>query len=214
LLECSRFEGKTMASTTATTTETRYIGPEDHGQPATLEEFIAAEFEGGFSYELARGVIEVTEIPGPNHGRIVRRLARLFIHYEDQHPGVITYSAGAGECRIRLPGMVCDRHPDQAVYLDPQPTGPSPWTRWIPHLVVEIVSAGGEERDNVAKREEYLRAGIREYWIIDPATGELRVLSRAGDVWAETVVSGSATYNPPLLPGLSVSVDELLGSQV
>ena len=195
---------------TATANLTRLIGPDDHGQPATLEEFIAADFEEGFLYELSRGVIDVAEVPGLNHGRTVHRVARLFIHYDDAHPGVINYGAGGGECRIRLPGMVSDRHPDQAIYLDPPPPGQSPWTRWIPHIVVEIVSLGGEERDYVLKREEYLRAGVREYWIIDPMTEELRILSRDGDVWSETILKRGQPYQTPLLPGLEVRLEELL----
>ena len=44
--------------------------------------------------------------------------------------------------------MVSDRHPDQAIYLDPEPTGPRVWTRWVPHIVVEVVSPGGEDREH------------------------------------------------------------------
>ncbi len=200
-----------MATITATPTTGRHIGPEDQGRIMTLEEFIAADFEEGFLYELARGVVEVTEVPGPNHGRIVHRLARLFIHHEDEHPGIINYRAGGGECRIRLPGMISDRHPDQAIYLDPQPPGSDPWTRWIPHIVVEIVSERGEDRDYVVKREEYLRAGVREYWIIDPAGRELHTLTREGDVWKETLLSEKTPYQTPLLPGLVFCLEELLG---
>ena len=52
-------------------TITRRIGPSDHGQRLTLDEFIEADFEEGWLYELARGVIDVTQVPGPHHGRIV-----------------------------------------------------------------------------------------------------------------------------------------------
>src|SRR5437762_1522864 len=38
----------------------------------------------------------------------------------------------------------------------------------VPTLVVEIVSEDDEERDTVAKRREYARAGIQHYWILDP----------------------------------------------
>jgi Uma2 family endonuclease len=189
----------------------RRIGPADHGRRMTLDEFIEAEFEEGYLYELARGVIDVTEVPGPSHGRIVRRVARLFDDYDDDHPGVISFAAGSGECRLRLPMMQSDRHPDQAIYLDPEPPGPHVWTRWVPHIVVEIVSAGGEERDYVEKREEYLRAGVREYWIIDPKARLMRVLQRAGDVWDEVVVAAGEIYRTPLLPGLEVRLDDLLG---
>lgn len=198
-----------MATTTAIAP--RLIGPADDGQPATLEEFIDADFQEGYLYELNRGAIEVTEIPGINHGRIVHRLARLFILYAEDHPGIINYMAGSGECRLRLPGMVSDRHPDQAIYLDPPPPGNSPWTRWIPHIVVEVVSEGGEDRDYVIKREEYLRIGVREYWIIDPRTREMRILGREGDVWSETILKERAVYRTPFLPGLEVRLEELIG---
>src|SRR5689334_11474069 len=97
---------------TATLPTTLHIGPGDNGRRMTLDEFIEAEWEEGRLYELARGVVEVAEVAGPWHGRIVNRVARLFIHYDEQHPGIINYLAGGGECRIRLPGMVSDRHPD------------------------------------------------------------------------------------------------------
>src|SRR3954452_17742387 len=95
-------------------TTTRRIGPADHGQSMTLDEFIEADFQEGWLYELARGVIDVTEVPGVPHGRIVRRIAYLFMRYDHAHPGVINYGGGGGECRLRLPGMQSDRHPDQA----------------------------------------------------------------------------------------------------
>lgn len=192
-------------------TITRRIGPADHGRRITLDEFIEADFEEGWLYELARGVIDVTEVPGPHHGRIVRRLAYMFMKYEDQHPGVITYGAGGGECRMRLPGMQSDRHPDQAIYLNPEPPGPHIWTRWVPHIVTEVVSQGGEQRDYIEKSEEYLRVGVTEYWILDPTERKLHVLQRAGDVWDEVVVPTGAVYRTHLLPGLEVRPEELLG---
>ena len=133
----------------ATATTRRLIGPSDHGRRMTLEEFVGAEFQGGWLYELARGVVDVTEVPGLNHGRIVSRLTEMFVLYHVAHPGVINYRAGGGECRLRLPGMQSDRHPDQAVYLSAPPPGKNLWTRWVPQIVVEVVSQGGERRDFV-----------------------------------------------------------------
>ena len=187
------------------------IGPHDHGRRMSLDAFVDADFEETGLYELARGVVDVTEVPGPNHGRIVRRLAWMFMSWDHGHPGVIQYGAGGGECRIRLPGMQSDRHPDQAIYLSPQPKGKRIWTRWVPSIVVEVVSAGGEDRDYVEKREEYLRVGVLEYWILDPSTRSMKVLQREGDVWREATHSETSTYRTPLLPGLEANVGELLG---
>ena len=203
-----------MATATATATApTIRIGPRDHGRRMTLDDFIEAEFQEGWLYELARGVVEVTEVPSPSpHGRIVRRVAWMFMQYEHQLPGVIRYGAGGGECRMRLPGMVSDRHPDQAIYLDPEPPGPRVWTKWVPHIVVEVVSPGGEDRDFIVKREEYLRIGVREYWILDAENRRMIVLSREGDTWEEIVVPEDGTYQTVFLPGLEVRPAELLGT--
>lgn len=112
---------------------------------------------------------------------------------------------------MRLPGMVSDRYPDQAIYLDPEVKGPKVWTRWMPHIVVEVVSPGGEDRDYVEKREEYLRVGVREYWILDAEQRRMHVLVRAGDVWEESIVAEADVYRTELLPGLEVRPSELLG---
>jgi Uma2 family endonuclease len=199
-----------MTTATRTARKTR-IGPADHGRRMTLDEFIKADATEGWLYALARGVVEVTEVPGPWHGRIVGRFAEMFIMYERQHPGRINYRAGGGECRIRLPGMVSDRHPAQAIYLNPEPPGPKVWTKWVPHIVVEVVSPRGRKRDFLAKREEYLRMGVQEYWILDPKNRRMHALVRQGDTWDEIIVPAGGVYRTILLPGLEVRPGDLLG---
>lgn len=204
-----------MATATRTRrTRTRgHVGPADHGRKMAFEDFIRADFEEGGLYELARGVIVVTQVPAPEpHGLIVYRLADMLALYNAEHPGLIQYRGGGQECRIRAPGMKSDRHPDQAVYLDAVPAGGSEaWTRWVPHLVVEVISRGSKRRDYVEKAEEYLRIGVRKYWIIDPAQRQMLVHQRVGDIWDRHVVSAGKSYRTPLLPGLVVRPAALLG---
>jgi Uma2 family endonuclease len=187
------------------------VGPADQGRRMSLQDFSEADFHGGWLYELARGVIVVTEVPRPEHGAVVQRVTALFVLYNVAHPGVIQYQAAGSDCRLRLPGMQSDRHPDQAVYLNKRPKGPHVWTRWIPAIVVEVVSEGAEDRDYVEKRDEYLRAGVLEYWILDRALRRLLVLKRAGDTWDEIPVPESEIYHTELLPGLIVRPADLLG---
>ncbi len=187
------------------------IGPRDLGRRMSLDEFIEADFEDGWLYELARGVIDVTQVPGPHHGMIVERLSDLLAFYNLAHPGLIKYRPWGGACRLRLPGMQSDRHPDFAIYLDPIPSAGDPWTQWIPRIVAEVVSRRGEDRDYVEKREEYFTAGVAEYWILDSRPRTLLVLQRAGDVWLEVLVKADETYRTQLLPGLEVRPGELLG---
>jgi Uma2 family endonuclease len=193
-------------------TITRRIGPADHGRPMTLDEFGAADFAEGWHYDLARGVVQVTEVPDVAHAQIVDRIGDLFASYERDHPGVIVLTSGGGECRLRLPGRQSDRRPDLAIYLSPPPSpGGDPWRRWIPQIVVEVVGPGSEDRDTIEKREEYLLAGVTEYWILDPARRHMRVLQRAGDVWKERIVSAEGAHRTHLLRGFVVRLGELLG---
>ena len=190
------------------------VGPDHHGLAMAYDTFTQADFQEGWLYELARGIVIVTQVPGIHHGRIVARITVLFVAYELAHPGVINYRACGGECRLRFPWMKSDRHPDQAIYLHPDPAGPGLWTRWIPQIVVEVVGASGEDRDYVEKREEYLLSGILEYWILDPKRRRMLVLLRRDDVWEERLLGEADIYRTEQLPGLEARVGELLGPPV
>ncbi len=202
-----------MATATPPTTATK-IGPRDHGRRMTLDEFVAAEGTDGYLYELARGIVVVTQVPGISHGWIVERIGDVFAFYKRDNPGRIIYRSAGSDCRLRLQGMQSDRHPDQAVYLTPPPRGKRTWHRWVPAIVVEVVSKRGEDRDYVEKREEYLRSGILEYWIFDPYRRKLLVLARELDVWAERELGEADRYETGLLPGLEIFVGEILGPPV
>src|SRR3954468_20901042 len=89
-------------STVATATPLR-IGPADQGRVMTLEDFREAEETGGYRYELARGVLEVSEVPNDLHGVVVCNLYRAVSRYDAQHPGKIHRYGGDG-FRFWLPG--------------------------------------------------------------------------------------------------------------
>ena len=56
-----------------------------------------------------------------------------------------------------------------------------------PLLAVEVLSPSSLERDLVAKRRDYARAGCRHYWIVNLSVPEVVVLTRQGDEFVETV---------------------------
>jgi Uma2 family endonuclease len=183
------------------------IGPSDQGRELSLEEFFDAEEEPGYRYELARGVLEVTEVPDDPHGQIVWQIESAVALFHREHPGLIFRAGEASSFRLWLPGMMSGRNPDFAVVLQGTPAdhrGPKP-----PSLVFEVVSEGGETRDYVTKREEYLVFGIREYWIIDPKARRVIVLVRNGDIWAEHVFADNQTASGIVLPGFTVPLVDL-----
>lgn len=188
-------------------TVTTRIGPADHGRAMTLEEFFEAEEEPNYRYELARGVLEVTEVPNDSHGFIVCELYDSLGFYKRTHPGVIFRYGGGSEFRLWLPGMISGRNPDVAVVL--QGTPKDLRGRRNPSLVMEVVSEGRESHDYVTKREEYLAYGLLEYWIVDPVLRKVTVLTRKGDVWAERGFGGDQTVESLVLPGIGVIVSAL-----
>ena len=76
--------------------------------------------------------------------------------------------------------------PDVLVVCDPKKIGEK-YIKGAPDLVIEVVSPANPGHDYIRKLELYLRAGVREYWIVDPeekrvvvyipGTGEDRDLS-------------------------------------
>jgi Uma2 family endonuclease len=189
-------------------TATLRLGPADHGRAISLQEYLDADVEEGYRYELARGVLEVSEVPNDPHGVIVFNLYCAFADYRRAHPDQIYRFGGGGEFQFVLPEMISGRHPDVAVVL--QGTPKDARGRRPASFAAEVVSPGAEahERDHVTKREEYLAYGLREYWIIDPIERRVTVLVRDGDAWAETVVADGAAASV-VLPGFVILVADL-----
>jgi len=161
------------------------IGPADHGRALTLEEFRDAEEEEGYRFELGRGVLEVTEVPGSRHRRVVSNLYRAIGRFDQEHPGVVEWFRGGSEFRLWIPTLTSGRNPDLGVVLEGTP--PDAKGRTQPSLVAEVVSRSSRTRDYQTKREEYLDFGILEYWIVDPQRHQVTVLVREAADWSEQI---------------------------
>jgi len=187
------------------------IGPADQGRKMSLEDFMEADADEGYRYELARGVLEVTLVPNDPHWQVVSNLARAIHRYWDAHSRLILRMGGGGECRVWIPELESGRHPDYAIVFAGTPKDAR--GRRPPSWVAEVVSRGGEDRDYLEKREEYLQAGILEYWIVDPALGQVLVLSReeADGVaaWSERTFTGEEAIESRLLPDFQGTAAEL-----
>jgi Uma2 family endonuclease len=180
------------------------IGPADHGRRMSLAEFDHAEVQEGYTYELGRGVIVVSDVPGWRHLVQVASIREQLTAYDLAHAGKIDAIASSGECKLLIGPFESERHPDIAVYLAPPPSEEALWAVWVPALVIEVISLGSEVRDYQEKREEYLRFGVREYWIVDAGRREILVLRRSGAGWTERRVRPPKALRTRLLPGLAL----------
>ena len=83
-----------------------------------------------------------------------------------------------------------------------------------PDLVMEIISSGTEETDRQEKFDEYERAGVSEYWIVDPKRATVTVYALSEGAYKPQGLFGSGEVaRSTLLQGFKIPVDELFSSQ-
>jgi len=80
----------------------------------------------------------------------------------------------------------------------------------VPDLVVEVVSPSTERTDRVEKFKEYEKAGIREYWIVDPDKKIVEIYGLRGSQYILLGKYNSLqTASSEILKGFNVKVEEL-----
>jgi Uma2 family endonuclease len=81
--------------------------------------------------------------------------------------------------------------------------------------IFEIVSPGWENRcrDYQEKRMEYERLGVLEYVIVDRHDQRVTVLRLVERKYQEQLLKPSDSYRSPLLPGLEIPLEPIIGSR-
>jgi len=84
--------------------------------------------------------------------------------------------------------------------------------RGAPDLVIEILSEATAKRDRTYKRALYARHGVKEYWLVDPATKTVEVLELQEQGFsrvARYACKEKAPLKSPLLAGLSIDLEKV-----
>jgi Uma2 family endonuclease len=66
----------------------------------------------------------------------------------------------------------------------------------VPDLVVEVLSARTARYDKLIKFNLYQRAGVREYWIVDPTTRTVSVYTLEDGAYHAATVYGADSVVP------------------
>jgi Uma2 family endonuclease len=155
--------------------------------------------------EFSHGFVEFLPMPTIVHQRILKFIFNaLQAFVTAQNLGEVLFMG----VRVQLwPGKF--REPD-VLFMKAEHAGRVTEDYWVgADLVMEVVSDGDEDRrrDLKAKREEYAKAAIPEYWIVDPALGQITVLALEGSTYAvHGVFSTGQQATSKLLPGFAVDV--------
>lgn len=105
--------------------------------------------------------------------------------------------------RVRIPDVAFvswERIPGRRMPLEPIP-------RVVPDLAVEVLSAGNTVAEMERKRQEYLEAGVRLLWMVDP---DRRIVSVYSEPESPRIVDSSQILDGgDVLPGLVIRVADL-----
>lgn len=130
--------------------------------------------------ELVRGVLLVREPAGYRHGDVAMRLAAAIFNYVEAHGLGRVFAAETGFTLARDPDTV--RAPDVAFISkarlpDPPPRG---FAELAPDLAVEVLSPDDRPGEVLAKVGNWLTAGARLVWVVDPVRVVARVYRADG----------------------------------
>jgi Uma2 family endonuclease len=139
----------------------------------------AALPDDGNRYEIIAGVLYTTPAPGAGHQSVSARLVTFLVTHVE-FAGLGRVFAAPVDVELAPDTVV---QPDIVVILSANLDRITP-SRIIgaPDLVVEILSPGTAGYDRREKQDAYARAGVGEYWIVDPGaqTVELLTLEQGG----------------------------------
>lgn len=173
--------------------------------PMTAEELEHVSYPDKVT-ELIRGRLVVREPPGTRHGAIASRLTHLLADFVYRNGRGVVFAQDTGFQIQSNPDTV--RAPDVA-FLAAERAGAihdRGYARVAPDIVAEVLSPDdrpGEVRDKVA---DWLAAGVKLVWVIDPRR-------RARDVYRAdgSVATGESHLDGEnVLPGFTCAVDDVL----
>ena len=170
----------------------------------TAEELLRATEIG--RCELVRGELKTMIPPGAEHGRVAMRLAVPIASHVGLHGLGTVFAAETGFLLARDPDTV--RAPDIAFVGAGRPAVPARgYYPGAPDLAVEVLSPDDRPGYVNEKIAEWLEAGARAVWVVDP--GARTVAVHAPGREPATFGRGDTLRGGTTLPGFAFAVTEV-----
>ena len=181
-----------------------------HDTRLTYEDFLLFP-DDGLRHEIIDGEHYVTPSPNLRHQELVLRLGMALGNHLEDRPDrgrvfVAPFDVVFSFHDIVEPDVIFVA-PDQLdILTDKNIQG-------TPAMVIEILSPSTRKRDRQIKQKLYERAGVREYWMVDPDLNVVTIYRRAADgsfpLSASLSVKEEDTLETGLLPGWSLALSRL-----
>jgi Uma2 family endonuclease len=179
------------------------------GVKLTYDDFVLFR-DDGKRHELIDGEHYVTPSPNQKHQRVLLNLSLLVGNWLEQRPTGQLFLAPFDVVFSRFdvvePDLLYMSNGRAAAVLTEANV------QGAPELVIEIGSPSTRQRDETVTRRLYERAGVSEYWFVDPEIDVVRAYRRNAQSFArpiELTAEASDTLTTPLLPGLSLPLSRV-----
>jgi len=83
-----------------------------------------------------------------------------------------------------------------------------------PDLIIEIVSPSNTHSELFLKFQYYLKAGVREYWVIDPEMKKVQVHLYEDSRYISTIFEDNASISVTILPGLEIQLKDIFNQML
>ncbi|HEU5140983.1 MAG TPA: Uma2 family endonuclease [Bacillales bacterium] len=172
------------------------------------------EWPEGERVELIDGQpVYMSPAPSRKHQVVSRELIRKFGNYLDGNrcevfdaPFDVRLFAEARE-NDEVENVV---QPDLVVFCDPEKLDDK-GGKGTPDLVIEILSTSTAKIDKLTKKSLYEKAGVKEYWVVDPVHELLEVylLKDDGKYGEYQLYSKEDTVPVNIFPDLTIDLDKI-----
>ncbi len=164
--------------------------------------------EDGWTYEIIEGELFMSPAPLTRHQRCKGNLFAALWNFSDDHEAGMVLDAPTD---VVFPGLATPVQPD-IIFVGKERLDIVKEERveGAPDIVVEVLSPGNWLVDRRDKFRIYTKAGVREYWLVDPTARTIEIFYLRGGVYALIGKYGvSETVRSEVLPGFEVKVENI-----
>jgi Uma2 family endonuclease len=147
--------------------------------------------EDGQRYEIVEGVLHVSPAPSFDHQYVLLELAVLIRQFVKERGLGLVLTAPFD---VRLASGADPVQPDLIYFREGNTPAPgAAYFQGVPDLIVEVVSPGSTRLDQHIKFGAYEKAGVPEYWLVDPRGHAVTVfeLERTSGEYREVIRAAS-----------------------
>ncbi|MDO4327448.1 MAG: Uma2 family endonuclease [bacterium] len=153
-------------------------------------------------------------------GKLYAMAPPMRIHQElsaELHYAILNHiKSKKGTCKVMAAPFAVNLHADDTTYVEPDIAVICDKNKLTdrgctgaPDMVIEIISPSSRRMDYAIKHALYAEAGVREYWIVDPAKKRTTVYYYDDDA-APIIYTFDMPITVGIFPELSITIANLL----